>query len=144
MPADAHDGPRRLEASAHDLEGNVMFKGLLLRESLADTGVLEKVNVTKVETWEPGELRLPAGPIWTATYFEGDDFEADAAADLISHAMHESFWYANIHLPVAEIVIFSGRVFRYVRGDAEARKAPEDYARSLGVPEHQIDWERDG
>jgi len=40
-------------------------------------------------------------------------------------------------------VIFSNKVFRYTRFDADGRRAPEDYARSLGVPEHQIDWERD-
>ena len=57
--------------------------------------------------------------------------------------MKDLYWYANIHLPTDEIVIFAREVFRYVRFDAEARKAPEDYARSLGVPEHQIDWERD-
>jgi len=116
---------------------------MLLQESLEDLSVLERLNVTKVETWEPGELGKPAGPIWTATYFEGDEAEADETAALISRAMKDLYWYANIHLPVDEIVIFARRVFRYRRGDADARRAPEDYARLLGVPEHQIDWERD-
>jgi hypothetical protein len=116
---------------------------MLLQESLEHLGVLEKLNITKVEVWEPGELGKPAGPIWTATFFEVTDDNADATAELISKAMKDSVWYANIHLEPDEIVIFANKVFRYVRGDAEARKAPEDYARSLGVPEHQIDWERD-
>jgi hypothetical protein len=132
-----------LEPAAHDLEGNLTFTGLLLQESLEDTSILDRLNVTKVEIWEPGDRGEPGGPIWTATYFEGDDDAADTTAELISRAMKPSFWYANIHLDVDEIVIFSGKVFRYVRGDAQARKAPEDYARSVGVPEHQIDWERD-
>ena len=119
------------------------FTGLLLQESLDDLSVLERLNITKVETWEPGERGKPAGPVWTATFFEGDESEADETAAMISRAMKDLYWYANIHLPTDEIVIFAREVFRYVRFDAEARKAPEDYARSLGVPEHQIDWERD-
>lgn len=116
---------------------------MLLQESLEDVSVLDHLHITKVEVWEPGELGKPAGPIWTATFFEGEDSEADQTAELISKAMKDLFWYANVHLPVDEIVVFARRVFRYRRGDAEARKEPEDYARLLGVPEHQIDWERD-
>ncbi len=119
------------------------FTGMLLQESLEDLSVLDRLTITKVETWEPGELGRPAGPTWTATFFEGDEDTADETAELISNAMKDLYWYANIHLPVDEIVIFARKVFRYRRGDAEARKAPEDYARSVGVPEHQIDWERD-
>jgi hypothetical protein len=120
-----------------------MFTGMLLQESLEDRTVLDRLEVTKVETWEPGELGKPAGPIWTATFFEGDESDADETAELISRAMNDPYWYANVHLPTDEIVIFARKVFRYVRFDPGARKAPEDYARSLGVPEHKIDWERD-
>jgi hypothetical protein len=120
----------------------VKFTGLLLQECLSDRSVLDRLNVTRVEKWELGEAGLPGPPVWTATYFEGDDSDADETAEAISAAMLKSYWYANIHCPEDEIVIFAGRVFRYTRGDATARRAPEDYARSIGVPEHQIDWEQ--
>ncbi len=119
------------------------FTGLLLQESLADPSVLDSLGVTKVERWDVGEAGKPGPPVWTATYFEGPEGEADAVADAISRAMVPSYWYANIRCGPDEIVIFAGKVFRYPRGDAAARRAPEDYARSIGVPEHQIDWERD-
>src|SRR5688572_17722647 len=101
---------------------------MLLQESLADPTVLDRLDITKVERWEPGELGAPAPPVWTATFFEGEDADADATAELISNAILDSYWYANIHLDVDEIVIFAGRVFRYVRGDAEARRPIEEYA----------------
>lgn len=76
------------------------FTGLLLQESLADRSILDRLRVTKVERWEPGEAGAPGPPVWTPTYFEGDE------------------------------------------SDADGRAAAEDYARSLGVPEHQLDWEQ--
>lgn len=118
------------------------FTGLLLQECLADRAVLDRLNVTKVETWKVGDAGLPGPPVWTATHFEGDEPDADKTAEAISAAMVNSYWYANIHCSKDEIVIFADRVFRYPRGDAEARRAPEEYARSIGVPEHQIDWEQ--
>lgn len=117
------------------------FTGLLLKESLADPGVLDRLSVTKVETWELGDTGALEPPVWTAVSFEGDEARADETAELISRAMHPSYWYANIHCTADEIVIFAGKIFRYVRGDADGRSAPEDYARSIGVPEHQLDWE---
>jgi hypothetical protein len=118
------------------------FTGLLLQECLADRSILDRLTVTRVETWEVGEAGLPGPPIWTATHFEGNVVEAEEIANAISAAMMKSYWYANIHCPEDEIVIFADKVFRYPRGDAEARRAPEDYARAIGVPDHQIDWER--
>jgi hypothetical protein len=37
-------------------------------------------------------------------------------------------------------VVFSGRIFRYRRGDQTARTAVEAHARSVGVPESELDW----
>jgi hypothetical protein len=120
----------------------VRFTGLLLQESLADRSVLDRLHVTKVEKWKVGEAGLPGPAMWTATHFEGNVTDVDKTAEAISAAMVDSYWYANIHCLADEIVIFAGKVFRYPRGDAMARRAPEDYARSVGVPEHQIDWEQ--
>jgi hypothetical protein len=37
-------------------------------------------------------------------------------------------------------VVFADRVFRYPRGDTERRAEAEEYGRSVGVPESQLDW----
>ncbi len=38
------------------------------------------------------------------------------------------------------IVVFHGRVFKYPTGDSTRRAEVEGYARSVGVPEAQLDW----
>jgi hypothetical protein len=37
-------------------------------------------------------------------------------------------------------VVFAGRIFRYRRRDDTERVKVVDYARSVGVPEDQLDW----
>jgi hypothetical protein len=38
-------------------------------------------------------------------------------------------------------VVFAGREFCYRLGDVAAKGIVEDYARSVGVPDSQLDWE---
>jgi hypothetical protein len=37
-------------------------------------------------------------------------------------------------------VVFPGRVFRYLRGDAAGRTEAQAHGRTVGVPEPQLDW----
>jgi hypothetical protein len=37
-------------------------------------------------------------------------------------------------------VVFSGRIFRYRRGDKSERAKVEEHARAVGVPDEQLDW----
>jgi hypothetical protein len=49
-------------------------------------------------------------------------------------------WYCDFRSDDEVFVVFCDRVFRYRRGDRTARSTVEDYARSMGVPEAQLDW----
>jgi hypothetical protein len=49
-------------------------------------------------------------------------------------------WYCDFRSDDEVFVVFCDRVFRYPRGDRTARSTVEDYARSMGVPEAQLDW----
>jgi hypothetical protein len=37
-------------------------------------------------------------------------------------------------------VVFAGKVFRYPRGNSAGRAEAQEYARSMGIPEAQLDW----
>jgi hypothetical protein len=36
--------------------------------------------------------------------------------------------------------VFAGKIFRYRRGDQTGRAAAVEYGRTVGVPDHQLDW----
>jgi hypothetical protein len=38
------------------------------------------------------------------------------------------------------VVVFAGRHFRYGRGDQAGRAEAVEYGKTVGVPEHQLDW----
>lgn len=49
-------------------------------------------------------------------------------------------WYCDFRSDEETFVVFSGRIFQYRRGDRSGRFEAEAHARSVGVPETQIDW----
>jgi hypothetical protein len=49
-------------------------------------------------------------------------------------------WYAEFTVGEDHVVAFAGKTFRYRRGDTAARAEAVAYGRSVGTPEHQLDW----
>jgi hypothetical protein len=96
-----------------------------------------QLTVTKVS-----RARVSDEPeLWTFICFE---VLADRAADLaevLSRVLErEGTWYCDFGSDDEVFVVFCDRVFRYRRGDSVASSVVEDYARSMGVPESQLDW----
>jgi len=116
------------------------MKGLLLHESLADPGVLEMIRITKTETWHVSIAAAFQPKIWTALSFESDDQQDEAIADALSKALKTEGWYINATTETSVYVIFPNKVFRYLKGDRTHRKIAEEHARSIGIPESQLDW----
>lgn len=74
-------------------------------------------------------------------WFDAADSDADRLAEALSDALDTvGGWYADFHSHADVTVVFSGRVFRYGRGNKGERARVEEYARSVGVPEARLDW----
>jgi hypothetical protein len=90
--------------------------------------------------------RIDAGlgdqpPRWTLMWFEAADADAERLAEALTDALEaKGGWYADFYSDTDVTVVFSGRIFRYRRGDNNERAKVEDYARSVGVPDEQLDW----
>ncbi len=119
-----------------------MFTGLILKESLENVDVLHdhRITITKEESWNVGKRAVNWQPkIWTAIYVEG--LEADMAefAVTVSHSILNK-WYANLSDSNSEYVIFHKKIFTYPREDNETKQKAQHYGKSMGVPDHQLDW----
>jgi len=118
------------------------FTGTLLAESLRMEAVLEGVPLQVRRIWRSDAGDPSAGqPLtWTFIAFEVPRASATRLAELLSAALEPGPWYCDLRDDEEVIVVFTGRVFRYVRGDRHAREEVEAHARSVGVPDPQIDW----
>ena len=117
-----------------------MLKGLLLKESLIDAGVLNRLCITRTETWNVAQAADNQPNIWTAISFEVDDDEAGAITEELSHALKSPVWYVDARQDDWVIVIFPDRVFKYLRSNQTGKAEAQAYARAIGIPASQIDW----
>ncbi|MFC4022000.1 hypothetical protein ACFOW4_29250 [Micromonospora sp. GCM10011542] len=121
-----------------------MIRGTLIAESLRPSTDLRVtwLCIVRVRREDVSKSASDAQPmVWTLLDFEA----ADEAADEIGRALSESLapdggWYADFSVGDDRVVVFSDRVFRYRRDDRARRAEAVEYGRTVGVPEHQLDW----
>ncbi len=117
--------------------------GALIAESLRNGASLEGVTltVTRIAREEAGDTDAGQPRTWTFIEFAAAAADADRLADTLSRVLDERLgWYCDFRSLTETFVVFSGRVFRYPRGDADRRREVEEHGRSVGVPESQLDW----
>jgi hypothetical protein len=120
-----------------------MASGNLIAESIRVGGSVEGVSlsVEKVYRIDAGDEAAGQPRIWTFIPFEVPDDDAASLADALSNALDPvGGWYCDFRTAEETFVVFAGRTFRYRRGDSDSRAEAEQHARSVGVPEAQIDW----
>lgn len=121
-----------------------MLRGTLIAESLRidepfDTGSLHVETVRRVGPLAGVAADQP--DVWTFIEFTADDASGAAIADALAGALDpHGHWYCDFRTEAETFVVFAGEVFRYPRGDADLRARAARHARTVGVPETQIDW----
>lgn len=120
-----------------------MLTGVVIAESLRSDAQLDGrgINIARVKrvAVEGGTDGQP--PVWTLLEFEADEARAEALAEQLAAALDPvGAWYIDFHSANESFVVFAGKVVRYRRGEAEGRREAERYARSIGVPDSQLDW----
>jgi hypothetical protein len=118
-------------------------RGILIGESVRVGASLEGVRlaVDKVYRLAVGDEKSGQPRIWTFIEFEVPDGDVQPLATALSDILDPtSGWYCDFRSVEDTFVVFAGRIFRYRRGDQAGRAKAEAHARSIGVPEAQLDW----
>jgi hypothetical protein len=119
------------------------YSGALLSESLRPGAVLDGIplTVTKIYRAALGNAEAGQPELWTVIEFEVSvDRACELAESLSRLLLADGGWYCDFRSADEVFVVFSGRIFRYPRGDRAGRARVEEYGRSAGVPEAQLDW----
>jgi hypothetical protein len=117
--------------------------GTLIVESLRIGVVLDDLDLTvrKISRADVGDVSAGQPLTWTFLEFEAPEEVAARLAEALSKALDPTGgWYCDFRTTDETFVVFGGRVFHYPRCDRTQRSAAEEHARSVGVPESQIDW----
>jgi len=121
-----------------------MVRGYIIVEGIRLGSWLENLKLSLIRI-ERSEFRNP-GPdqpaVWTTVHFESSEYP-ERLATALSEALDDnpSRWYTDFATDLEKFVIFPKRVFRYPIGDLARRAEAQEYARSIGVPQWQVDWE---
>jgi hypothetical protein len=116
------------------------LRGVLIKESLDDGNVLNGVRVTKTTEFNQPQPSPDQPSRWTLIWFEGSDSDADSLADSLSHALKPRGWYIDFSTSTHKYVVLPGKVFKYAVGDKHAEESAKAFARTVGVPDRQLDW----
>ena len=121
----------------------MVIEGVLIAESLRTGTRLEEVALTvrAIARADDGDTDAGQPLTWTFIEFEAPLEEAERLAAALSRSLDQRLgWYCDFRSPTETFVVFAERVFRYPRGDAVGRSEAKAHARSVGVPESQLDW----
>jgi hypothetical protein len=142
---DAHrPGTSDLPDGRHLTTIDRMFRGRLLTESLragVDIAVpdLRLIRIGRHDV--SGSVSASQPEVWTFVDFELPGTRVDQLASVLTQALlPEDGWYADYQSTTEHVVVFSGRSFRYRKGDTAARAEAVAFGRAAGTPEHQLDW----
>ena len=119
-----------------------MLRGVLIGESLRVGATLEGVplQVNAIRRTEVSTVTAIQQPQWTLLEFTAPDEEADRLAVALTKSLAPGPWYCDFRTDTETFVVFAGHIFHYQRGDADGVAEAQQYARSVGIPDEQVDW----
>ena len=107
-----------------------MIEGTLIAESLRAGASLENLEliVRKISRFLAQGTTADQPGIWTTLDFQADEAGAAGLAQGFADTLDRAGWYVDFRSSAETFVVFPDRIFRYPRGDhdarAEAKEAP--------------------
>ena len=132
-----------LSKVARNLREQFVIEGTLIAESIRVGAELDGVCLVtrKIRRAAAGDPSAGQPELWTLIEFEAEEPDAEVLAYALAKVLDRQHgWYVDFRTPEETFVVYSARVFRYPRGDSSGRAEAAAHGRSLGVPEHQLDW----
>jgi hypothetical protein len=121
------------------ITGHVLGESLRPGAEFAPSGLRIRA-VKRIDVSESAVDGQPAH--WTLVEWEADDDAGAEVAEALAAALEPALgWYADFTTDDEHVVVFARKVFRYRRGDAAGRAEAIAHGRSVGTPEHQLDWQ---
>ena len=115
-----------------------MYSGLIIKESILNEQILDKIDVVNVELWKTdNEPRY-----WTAISFTSDfeDFPEKLSKALSFSSESGMVWYVDIKDDICKYIVLKDVVLKYHLENKEEKKLVCEKCIELGVKKEQLDW----
>jgi hypothetical protein len=121
-----------------------MYTGVIIEESLEDKTLLQEVRILQTKVEEVTAKHATAWlSQWTLHTVTIPDEKAVYIAERLSKSLnreHGGSWYADFKNDTTHYIIFRNKVFSIDRSKPQQYEMAAAYGKSLGIPEHQLDW----
>lgn len=115
--------------------------GTLVAESIRPEGLVELgLTLRRLHRITVGVPAPDQPQVWTLIDFTCADEDVDAFAAQLAGALSAGSWYCDFATASTKYVVFKDKIFSYHRGSSLGQAEAIAYARSVGVPEAQLDW----
>ncbi len=136
----AVDGVREVKSCGNSLaaDGEGIYEGLLIKESIDNEDILDCLRVNKVELW-----RTENSPrYWTAIVFTSNvvDLPERFSKVMIGDDCGGINWYVDFKKNNVKYIVFRGLILKYTIGNAEEKEQVIEQCKRKGIPNHQMDW----
>jgi len=122
------------------------FKGIIIEESLKDKSILKDslIKILKTDTEKViSEHHTPWLKKWTLHTIEVREDRALDIAEKIAKALDkEHNWYADYKNDEYHFIIFKSKIFCVKLDSKREYEAVKKYGLKLGIPEHQLDFDK--
>jgi len=117
------------------------FTGVIIEESLQDASILDEIGIidTKIEEVTPTH-ETPWLYKWTLHTVLIPSHDAESIAEKLASVLdvtHIGNWYADFKNDQFHYMIFPNKVFKLDRKNKTDWDAMQEYAISIGLPQHQ-------
>ena len=115
-----------------------VYEGTLIKESIEDDGILDLLNVYKIELWNTGGKPK----YWTILYFSSAhaDFPEQVSKVLIADEVRGGNWFVDFKAGNVKYVVFRNKVLKYHIGNVEEKAVVCEECRKLGITEDEMNW----
>ncbi len=115
-----------------------VYKGILIKESIQEEQILDKISVDKIELWRTDGVPK----YWTILYFTSGQIDFP---ELLSRAIRADQkagnWFADMKCGNEKIIVFYNKILKYEIGNKEQKEQVCRECALLGIAEHQMKWE---
>ena len=115
-----------------------LYEGILIKESIEDDGIIDYLNIHKLELWNTGGKPK----YWTALFFSSDRRDFPEQISKVMRTDHDTGdnWFGDFKAGNEKYIVFKDRILKYRIGNQAEKENVCDECRKLGISNEQMNW----